>query len=110
VPRQSGAAGFEETERIGRITTLAGSVVAAICLTLAAAIVVHYPFAPWIFGIILVLYALALWRWPALWLAVIPAVLPSFDLTPGQAGHRSASQICSCLSRSGSWRCERLRD
>jgi hypothetical protein len=82
VPRQSGAAGFEVTERIGGITTLAGSVVAAICLTLAAAITVNYPLAPWIFGIILVLYALALWRWPALWLAVIPAVLPSFDLTP----------------------------
>jgi hypothetical protein len=82
VPRQSGAAGFEETERIGGITTLAGSVVAAICLTLAAAITVNYPLAPWIFGIILVVYALALWRWPALWLAVIPAVLPFFDLTP----------------------------
>ena len=82
MPRQSGAAGFEETERIGRITTLAGSVVAAICLTLAAAITVNYPLAPWIFGIILVVYALALWRWPALWLAVIPAVLPFFDLTP----------------------------
>jgi hypothetical protein len=82
VPRQSGAAGFEVTERIGGITTLAGSVVAAICLTLAAAITVNYPLAPWIFGIILVVYALALWRWPALWLAVIPAVLPFFDLTP----------------------------
>jgi VanZ family protein len=61
---------------------LAGLVVAAICLALAAAIVVNYPLAPWAFGITLLLYALALWRWPALWLAVIPAVLPSFDLTP----------------------------
>ena len=42
----------------------------------------NYPLAPWVFGIALLLYALALWRWPALWLTVIPAVLPSFDLTP----------------------------
>jgi O-antigen ligase len=33
-------------------------------------------------GIGLLVYALALWRWPALWLAVIPAVLPALDLTP----------------------------
>ena len=62
-----------------RVTRL---VVAAIFFALAAAIVVNYPLAPWAFGITLLLYALALWRWPALWLAVIPAVLPSFDLTP----------------------------
>ena len=61
---------------------LAGLAVAAICLALAAVIVVNYPLAPWVFGIALLLYALALWHWPALWLAVIPAVLPSFDLTP----------------------------
>ena len=61
---------------------LAGLVIAAICFALAAAIVVNYPLAPWAFGSTLLLYALALWRWPALWLAVIPAVLPSFDLTP----------------------------
>src|SRR5262249_16463284 len=61
---------------------LAGLVIAAICFALAAAIVVNYPMAPWAFGSTLLLYALALWRWPALWLAVIPAVLPSFDLTP----------------------------
>jgi hypothetical protein len=30
----------------------------------------------------LLLYVLALWRWPPLWLAVIPAVLPAVDLTP----------------------------
>ena len=63
-------------------TTLAGLGVAAICVALAAAIVVHYPLAPWAFGIALLLYALALRLWPALWLTVLPAVLPSFDLTP----------------------------
>jgi VanZ family protein len=63
-------------------TRVGGLVAAAICFALAAAIVVHYPFAPWAFGIALLLYALASWRWPALWLVVIPAVLPSFDLTP----------------------------
>ena len=62
--------------------TLAGAVVAAICLALAAAITVNYPLAPWVFGVALLLYTLALWRWPALWLTVIPAVLPAFDLTP----------------------------
>jgi VanZ like family len=63
-------------------TRAAGLAVAAICLALAAAIVAHFPLAPWAFGIVLLLYVLALWRWPALWLLVIPAVLPSFDLAP----------------------------
>jgi hypothetical protein len=27
-------------------------------------------------------YGLVLWRWPGLWLAVIPAVLPVVDLAP----------------------------
>jgi hypothetical protein len=63
-------------------TSIAGLIAAATCFTLAAAIVAHYPLAPLAFGIALLIYALALWHWPALWLAVIPAMLPSFDLTP----------------------------
>ena len=63
-------------------TTLAGLVTAAACLASAAAITANYPLAPWILGIALLLYTLALWCWPALWLAVVPAVLPALDLTP----------------------------
>jgi VanZ family protein len=63
-------------------TTLVGCVTAAVCLALAAAIAANYPLARWVLGIALMLYALALWRWPSLWLAVIPAVLPTVDLTP----------------------------
>ena len=63
-------------------TTLAGFATAAVCLALTVVAVVNYPLAPWLLGIALVLYALALGRWPGLWLAVIPAVLPVLDLTP----------------------------
>ncbi len=28
------------------------------------------------------IYALCLWRWPKLWLVVVPALLPTFDLAP----------------------------
>jgi hypothetical protein len=82
VPRQSTETGFEEPKRIGRMTALAGFVAAAICLALAAWIAVNYPLAPRVLSIALLLYAVALWRWPSAWLAVVPAVLPALDLTP----------------------------
>jgi VanZ family protein len=63
-------------------TTLAGLAVAAVCLALTGVITINYPLAPWLLGTALTLYTLALWRWPSLWLAVIPAVLPALDLTP----------------------------
>jgi len=62
--------------------TLARLVAAALCLALTGVITINYPLAPWLLGTALTLYTLALWRWPSLWLAVIPAVLPALDLTP----------------------------
>jgi VanZ family protein len=74
------AAAFREHNRRNRETPV-GLVVAAICFALAAAIAVNYPLVPRVLGIALMLYVLALWHWPSLWLAVIPAVLPALDLT-----------------------------
>src|SRR5207247_1173002 len=82
VSRQSPAAGFRGRNQRRRSTTLAGLVVAAVCLALAVAIAANYPLAPCILGLVLTLYALALWRWPSLWLAVIPAALPALDFAP----------------------------
>jgi hypothetical protein len=87
-------------------TTLAGLVTAAVCLAATAAVVATYPLAPWALGIALMVYAAALSRWPGLWLLVIPAVLPALDLTPWTGWTRVGSRICSCSSRSRSWRCE----
>jgi VanZ family protein len=74
-------AAFREGNRTN-LATLARLVVAAICFALAAAIAVNYPLVPWVLGMALMLYVLALWHWPSLWLAVIPAVLPALDFTP----------------------------
>jgi hypothetical protein len=52
------------------------------CLAAAGMIAAAYPLAPWLIGSVLALYAAALWRWPSLWLAVLPAVLPALDLAP----------------------------
>jgi hypothetical protein len=52
------------------------------CFVLAAMIVARYPIMPAAFAVCLVIYAAALWLWPTLWLIVIPAILPAFDLTP----------------------------
>jgi hypothetical protein len=57
-------------------------VVAELAIALAAILVLHYPLAPHLLAALLLLYGAALWRWPLLWLAVVPAVLPAFDLTP----------------------------
>ena len=80
-PRASTDAAFRENNQSHR-KTLAGLAVATICFASAAAIAVNYPLVPWVLGIALLLYGLALWRWPSLWLAVIPAMLPAVDLTP----------------------------
>jgi hypothetical protein len=61
---------------------LAGLGVAAICLPLTIAFAANYPLAPWALGVTLAAYAVALWHWPSLWLAILPAFLPPFDLTP----------------------------
>ena len=63
-------------------TILAGLGAAAVCLSLAAAITANYPLWGWLLGVSLGVYAVALWRWPSLWLAVVPMLLPALDLTP----------------------------
>ena len=82
VSRHSLAAGFRGRDQRRPATTLGGLVVAAVCLASAVAIAANYPLAPEILGIALVVYAVALWRWPSLWLAVIPAALPALDFAP----------------------------
>lgn len=64
------------TARLVRLVAAVG------CLALTAAITAKYPLAPRSLGTALALYGMALWRWPSLWLAVIPAALPALDLAP----------------------------
>jgi hypothetical protein len=52
------------------------------CGGVAAVGLVLYPAAQFWLGIALLLFGAALWRWPWLWLAAVPAVLPVLDLTP----------------------------
>ena len=80
-PRASTDAAFRESNQSHR-KTLAGLVAATICFALATSIAVNYFLASWALGIALVIYAVALLHWPALWLAVISAALPVLDLTP----------------------------
>jgi hypothetical protein len=63
-------------------TTLAGLVAAAVCFSLAAIAAADYPLKAWLLSALLAVYGVALWQWPSLWLAVIPALLPAFDFTP----------------------------
>ena len=58
------------------------AVVAVACLGLITAALLAYPLAKLPLAALLALYGAALWRWPALWLAVLPAVLPAYDLAP----------------------------
>ena len=61
--------------------TMIWSIPALVCAALAAAIVATYPIFPGLFGAALAGYAIALWRWPRLWLLVVPTVLPAIDFT-----------------------------
>jgi O-antigen ligase len=73
------------TLRIGEPPGLASAVrvaAAGICLALAALITIRYPVMPAVMAGTLLAYGAALWRWPNLWLVVVPAMLPALDLTP----------------------------
>ena len=61
---------------------LAGRAVAAAALALTLLALAGYPIAPALFAAGLLLYAVALWVWPCLWLVVVPAALPALDLAP----------------------------
>jgi hypothetical protein len=49
-------------------------------LALAAWGMAAYPLPPWPLATALAAYALALWRWPVIFLIVVPTVLPSLDM------------------------------
>ena len=81
-PERHTEAGSRDNEQSRPRTTWVGLAMAAVCFPLAAAITANYPLGAWLLGVLLALYGLALWRWPSLWLAVIPALLPTLDFTP----------------------------
>ncbi len=54
---------------------------AVVCTGALALLLIRYPLPAWPLAALLAVYAAALWRWPSLWLIVIPVVLPAFDLT-----------------------------
>ena len=60
----------------GRLLTATG------CAVLTAAILARYPLSPWPLALILIAYAAALFRWPVLWLLIVPATLPAIDMAP----------------------------
>jgi VanZ family protein len=72
----------EPVRRTRRSARLARLCVALLALTAAGVATAAYPLAPWALAAALALYAGALWRWPSLWLAVVPAALPALDLAP----------------------------
>lgn len=55
---------------------------AALVMLVAAFVVLRYPLGSGWLAMGLGAYAAVLWAWPRLWLIVVPAVLPSIDLTP----------------------------
>ena len=54
--------------------------VAVLCAVSIAAILARYPLPSWPLTALVAAYAVFLWRWPVLFLAVVPAVLPALDL------------------------------
>jgi hypothetical protein len=56
--------------------------VAAIAAITGGAVAAHHPAAPGIAVAAFVAMAITFWRWPLLWLAALPAVLPAASLAP----------------------------
>lgn len=59
-----------------------GAPVSLISLTAVAATVFYYPIVPYLLALALALYGAALWRYPFLFLIVVPVALAGVDLTP----------------------------
>lgn len=55
---------------------------AGLLLLAAGAGTLAYPLWPGTLLAVLTVYCAALWRWPALWLLAVPAILPNLDLAP----------------------------
>ena len=73
---------FRDGGRAQPAATLARFGVAVSCISAAAILTANFPLAAWLLGAVLGAYGAALWRWPSLWLTVVPALLPALDLTP----------------------------
>lgn len=58
------------------------SAIAAACLAGALVAALHHPLAPSLLASALFLWAVIVWRWPAVWLFVVPFVLPVLDFLP----------------------------
>ncbi len=56
--------------------------VGVVLVTLAAIIAARYPVLPVPMAALVAVYGICLWRWPGIWMVVIPAALPVLDLTP----------------------------
>ena len=56
------------------------SLLACLCLVPVVWILAIFPVSPWLLAAAVALYAGLLWRWPVLFLLVLPAVLPALDL------------------------------
>jgi hypothetical protein len=53
---------------------------AAVCLAGVLGGIASYPLSPWPLAAALLAYAATLWRWPALFLLILPIVIPACDL------------------------------
>jgi hypothetical protein len=53
---------------------------AAACLFLAVWCLARYPLPSWPLAATLAAYSIALWRWPSLFLLILPIVIPAYDL------------------------------
>ncbi|MGH7816021.1 MAG: O-antigen ligase family protein, partial [Candidatus Binatia bacterium] len=77
---------MNQADTVGQSGTSIGTrlrrTVAILFVVVVAVALFHYPFAqiPLILG--LTVYAAILYRYPSIWLAAIPALLPVFDLAP----------------------------
>jgi hypothetical protein len=56
--------------------------IGALCLVAGLLLACRHPVAPWSAAAAFGAWCLAAWRWPGLWLAVVPAALPLLNFSP----------------------------
>jgi len=81
-PRAAPEAAVRAPAEAGGFPMLAGRALALVLAAVVGVVAWRYPIAPLALAGALALYAACLWRWPNLWLVVVPAALPVLDLAP----------------------------
>ncbi len=80
--------------------------IAAACFAAGLFLALHHPVAPDFLAVAFALWAVAVWRWPLVWLFIVPALLPVLNFLPwtGWVAFEEFDLLLLATAAGGYWR------